>query len=78
MNAKPTQIAISNKFVCLKLPKLLHNSFGQLLEGNQVQELQNVLSMMRKTIMVGHGGALVESIAFNRRVVGSTPALAAM
>ena len=24
------------------------------------------------------GGALVESIAFNRRVVGSTPALAAM
>ena len=27
---------------------------------------------------VGHGGALVESIAFNRRVVGSTPALAAM
>ena len=28
--------------------------------------------------LVGHGGALVESIAFNRRVVGSTPALAAM
>jgi len=28
--------------------------------------------------MVGHGGALVEWIAFNRRVVGSTPALAAM
>ena len=27
---------------------------------------------------MGHGGALVESIAFNRRVVGSTPALAAM
>ena len=27
---------------------------------------------------VGHGGALVETIAFNRRVVGSTPALAAM
>src|SRR6218665_1977107 len=26
----------------------------------------------------GHGGALVESIAFNRRVVGSTPSLAAM
>ena len=25
---------------------------------------------------VGRGGALVESIAFNRRVVGSTPALA--
>src|SRR6218665_3543897 len=26
---------------------------------------------------VGHGCALVESIAFNRKVVGSTPALAA-
>ena len=26
----------------------------------------------------GHGGALVESIAFNQSVVGSTPALAAM
>jgi len=27
--------------------------------------------------IVGRGGALVESIAFNRRVVGPTPALAA-
>jgi len=27
---------------------------------------------------VGHGGALVEAMTFNRRVVGSTPALAAM
>ena len=27
-------------------------------------------------MVVGRGGALVESIAFNRRVVGSTPALA--
>ena len=27
---------------------------------------------------VGHGGALVEAITLNRRVVGSTPALAAM
>ena len=27
---------------------------------------------------VGHGGALVESIAFNRRVVGLTPTLATM
>ena len=26
----------------------------------------------------GHGGALVEAITLNRRVVGSTPALAAM
>ena len=29
-------------------------------------------------IMVEHGGALVEAITLNRRVVGSTPALAAM
>ena len=28
-------------------------------------------------LIMGHGGALVESIALNRRVVGSTPALAA-
>ena len=28
--------------------------------------------------IVGHGGALVEAITLNRRVVGSTPALAAM
>ena len=27
--------------------------------------------------VVGRGGALVEAITFNRRVVGSTPALAA-
>ena len=32
---------------------------------------------MRSQSIVGYGGALVESIAFNRRVVGSTPALAA-
>ena len=32
---------------------------------------------MRKQISTGRGGALVESIAFNRRVVGSTPTLAA-
>jgi len=29
------------------------------------------------TSRVGRGGALVESIVFNRRVVGSTPAIAA-
>src|SRR6218665_1138652 len=29
-------------------------------------------------IVVGRGGALVKSIAFNRRVVGSTPAVATM
>ena len=34
-------------------------------------------SMKDSDVIVGRGGALVESIAFNRRVVGSTPALAA-
>ena len=33
--------------------------------------------IVQETI-VGHGGALVEAITLNRRVVGSTPALAAM
>ena len=28
-------------------------------------------------LLVGRGGALVETMTFNRRVVGSTPALAA-
>ena len=37
-----------------------------------------ILVVNRPETIVGHGGALVESIAFNRRVVGSTPALAAM
>ena len=33
---------------------------------------------IRDENMVGHGGALVEAITLNRRVVGSTHALAAM
>ena len=39
---------------------------------------QNNNNLTMIVTIVGHGGALVESIAFNRRVVGSTPALAAM
>ena len=34
--------------------------------------------IMMMMMIVGHGGALVEAITLNRRVVGSTPALAAM
>ena len=46
---------------------------------NYLAICSRMLEVIRLTIMlVGHGGALVESIAFNRRVVGSTPALAAM
>ena len=33
---------------------------------------------LRYQCATGHGGALVEAITLNRRVVGSTPALAAM
>ena len=36
------------------------------------------LLMRQSYIRVGHGGALVEAITLNRRIVGSTPALAAM
>ena len=36
------------------------------------------VSIYFKGLRREHGGALVESIAFNRRDVGSTPALAAM
>src|SRR6218665_3411841 len=35
-------------------------------------------SLLYVPVIVGHGGALVEAITLNRRVVGSTPALAAM
>ena len=40
--------------------------------------VRTLWDMVAPWLSVGHGGALVESIAFNRRVVGSTPALAAM
>ena len=40
--------------------------------------VHKVWKNMYKAPYVGHGGALFESIAFNWRVVGSTPALAAM
>ena len=34
--------------------------------------------MARDNQVMGHGGALVEAITLNQRVVGSTPAQAAM
>ena len=36
-----------------------------------------VLPVCLSVCIVGRGGALVETITFNRRVVGSTPGLAA-
>ena len=44
------------------------NSDGVILERGQLR---------RSSHIVGRGGALVESIPFYRRVVGSNPALAA-
>ena len=48
--------------------------------GNGVPtEKRNVMSVVRPQIpqIVECGGALIEEIAFNRRVVGSTPTLVA-
>src|SRR6218665_3947581 len=42
------------------------------------EKLTNSRLLCECKIILGHGGALVESIAFNQRVVGSTPAVAAM
>ena len=36
-----------------------------------------IATCVKTAIVVGRGGALVETMSFNRRVVGSTPALAA-
>ena len=48
------------------------------LQHYRSSELPFTLISSISIITVGHGGALVESIAFNRRVMGSTPALATM
>jgi len=52
-----------------------------ILESPNYKDQHNLLLGKTETLhmtLMGHGGALVESIAFNRRVEGSTPALAAM
>ena len=46
-----------------------HNAFKRFCLPEFFDFVQN---------FVGHGGALVEAITLNRRVVGSTPALAAI
>src|SRR6218665_1632622 len=64
-------------FIQTKLPftaKLCAN-LSILLEK---LSLSSILPLAYMTSFVGRGGALVETITFNRRVVGSTPALAAM
>ena len=51
---------------------------GSLVPTGEIISVSDDGASMQATNRVGHGSALVESIAFNRRVVGSTPALAAM
>ena len=46
--------------------------------GQETKAHTKTLSALLDVPFVGHGGALVEAITLNRRVVGSTPALAAM
>ena len=56
----------------------MHMSIKETLVKQHDINKQRDDDYMYVDITVGHGGALVESIAFNRRVVGSTPSLAAM
>ena len=48
------------------------------ITGPLIQRLSTMRQNGSLRRHVGHGSGLVESIDFNRRVVGSTPALAAM
>ena len=66
------------------LPDLYSETLSALVSFTMLNVMNNFTSIklpMAGMFFVGHGGhggALVESIAFNRRVVGSTPTLAAM
>ena len=55
---------------------------GKEIRRTQARYLQSYKvsqpSAPRGGCKMGHGGALVEAITLNQRVVGSTPALAAM
>ena len=44
--------------------------------GNRNRNLQIPKAPLDSQAIVGRGSALVETVTFNRRVVGSTPALA--
>ena len=43
----------------------------------QWSNYRTAMTVLLVALVVGRGGALVESMTFNRRVVGSTPALTA-
>ena len=61
-------------FVC---KKLVLNRFSVLLTFIKMYYYTKQINLCTMHCNI-HGGTLVESIAFNRRVVGSTPALATM
>ena|SRR6218665_2017543 len=62
-------------YVCMKIYIILYT-----YRCMPVIRLFALMYGLRGTLwrIVGHGGALVEAITLNRRVEGSTPALAAM
>ena len=62
----------------INLPIVTFNTLRYIIYRGIYNIPQCLISIDVYYIYMGHGGALVESIAFNRRVVGSTPALAAM
>ena len=60
--------------------QFLVDLYNIILSENDTSQYNSVylgLILLLCMQIVGHGGALVETITFNRRVVGSTPALAA-
>ena len=65
--------AIAFPWFCLPCPFVLLPNKGRILT---VCTTRGLGFINPSRIWVGRDGALVESIAFNRRVVGSTPALA--
>ena len=76
-------------WLCSFLNETLPHSFHSALRltPSEVQGLKQIFTHLNDSPtsflkqlddIVGHGGALVEAITLNRRVVGSTPALAAM
>ena len=65
--------------------KVLKETFTHVTNNCTVRHVQKystacsqiLIKIVTSSLNLGRDGALVESITFNRRVVGSTPALAA-
>ena len=54
-----------------------HASYREISSSKFKEQAEITFLKFFKPENVGRGGSLVEEITFNRRVVGSTPALAA-